>query len=371
MTFRRPRAHNGGMNASQRISSLTPIGDVLARVAVLARPVAPREIALADAEGRVLAQDAVVAAAWPAVPTALRPGWAVQADTVTDAGPYAPVLLDPAPVWVDAGQALPPRGDAVLPADAVTGAEVHAGATAGDGVLGAGADAAAGHALRHAGEILRAIDVAALQAVGIARVHVREPRVRVVAMPGCDAVALAISRGVAACGANVIFVRALERALADEHTDLVITIGGTGAGAGDASVTMLQRMGEVAVHGFGLTPGEDAALGTAKGHPVLMLPGRLDGALAVFLVVGEVLLRRLTGAATSTPAMPVTLARKIVSTVGLCEVVPVRNAPNGVAPLASGYWPMQTMTRADGWVLVPPDSEGFPAGTRLEMRAFP
>ena len=42
---------------AQRISSLTPIAHVLARVAALARPVAPREVALADAEGRVLAED--------------------------------------------------------------------------------------------------------------------------------------------------------------------------------------------------------------------------------------------------------------------------------------------------------------------------
>ena len=189
-------------------------------------------------------------------------------------------------------------------------------------------------------------------------------------MPGCDAVALAISRAVAAFGANVIFVRALERALADEQTDIVITIGGTGAARDNASVAMLRRMGEVAIHGFGIAPGESAALGSAKGHPVLMLPGRLDAALAPFLVVGDALLRRLTGAATS-EAMPVTLTRKIVSTIGLCEVVPVRRIDGGVEPLASGHWSMQAITRADGWVMVPPESEGFAAGTQLAMRAFP
>jgi molybdopterin molybdotransferase len=43
----------------------------------------------------------------------------------------------------------------------------------------------------------------------------------------------------------------------------------------------------------------------------------------------------------------------------------------GVAPLASGHWTLQALTRADGWVLVPPESEGFAAGTQLEMRPFP
>ena len=354
----------------QRISSLTPIGDVLARVAALARPVAPRAMAAADAEGRVLAEDVVVATPWPAAPTALQDGWAVRAELVADAGSYAPALLDPAPAWVDIGAALPRDTDAVLPPDAVSGAEVHASVTAGDGVLAAGADAIPPKPLRRAGERLRAVDVAALQAVGVTRVMVREPRVRVVAMPGCDAVALAIARGVAARGANVIFVRALERALADEQTDILITVGGTGAGRSDASVAMLQRMGEVTIHGFGIVPGESAALGSAKGHPVLMLPDRLDGALAAFLVVGDALLRALTGAPIS-PGMPVTLARKIVSTVGIAEVVPVRRAADGVVPLASRYWPMQAIARADGWVFVPPESEGFPAGTALEMRAFP
>lgn len=134
---------------------------------------------------------------------------------------------------------------------------------------------------------------------------------------------------------------------------------------------MLARMGEVDIHGFGIAPGETAALGTVKGHPVLMLPGRLDAALAAFLVVGGSLLRRLTGALTSEPAMSVSLARKIVSTVGLAEVVPVRRVANGVEPLASGHWPMQALARADGWVLVPAESEGFAAGTLLEMWAFP
>jgi molybdopterin biosynthesis enzyme len=356
------------MSGSQRICALTPIADVLARVDALARPVNAREMALADAEGRVLAAD-VVAGPWPAVSTALIDGWAVLADAVADAGPYAPVALNPAPIRVDAGMALPRETDAVLPLDAVTGKQVHASATPGEGVLAAGTDT--GDApLRRAGERLRAADVAALQAVGVSRVSLREPRVRVVSI-GADSAALAVARGVAAHGANVIFVRALERALADEQTDIVITVGGTGDGENDKSVAMLARLGEVHVHGFGLTPGATAALGAVKGHPVLMLPARLDAALAAFLIVGEALLRRLTGASASEPGTPVTLARKIVSTVGMAEVVPVRRTANGVEPLASGHWPLHAITRADGWVLVPPESEGFASGTQVEMRAFP
>jgi molybdopterin molybdotransferase len=353
----------------QRISVLTPLADVLARVAALAHPVCPRELALQDAEGRVLAED-VVAGPWPASPVALVDGWAVRADSVTDAGPYAPMLLVPAPAWVDAGSPMPRGTDAVLPPDAVSGDEVHASATAGDGVLAAGADASPERPLRRAGERLRAVDVAAFQAVCVSRVRVREPRVRVVAMPGCDAVALAISRGVAARGGNVIFVRALERALADGQTDIVIVIGGTGTGRGDRTVATLARIGDVAFHGFGISPGESAALGSVNGTPVLLLPARLDAALAVFLVVGDALLHARTGAPIS-PGMPVRLTRKITSTVGLVEVVPVRCVDDGVEPLASGHWPLEVLTRADGWVTIPAESEGSAPGATLEMRPFP
>jgi molybdopterin biosynthesis enzyme len=352
---------------AQRITGLTPIAQVLARVAALAHPVAPREPPLADAEGRVLAADVTVTAPVPAAPTALTDGWAVRADRVADAGPYAPVLLDPAPTWVDAGATMPRDTDAVLPPDAVTGAEVHAATTAGDGVLAAGSDA--DRPLRLAGERLRAADIAALRAVGIPRVSVREPRVRVVSVDA-DGPALAVARGVAAHGANVIFVRDLARALA-EDADAVIAVGGTGAGRNDASVTQLARAGRVDIHGFGLSPGESAALGAVRQQPVLLLPARLDAALAGFLVVGEALLRRLTGAITSPSEMLLTLTRKIVSTVGMAEIVPVRRTDGGIEPLASGHWPMQALTRADGWVLVPAESEGFPAGAQLAMRAFP
>ncbi|MBV8836817.1 MAG: hypothetical protein JO000_09770 [Alphaproteobacteria bacterium] len=357
--------------AVQRITALTPIGEVLARVAALARPIAPREMPLADAEGRVLAQPVRVVEPRPAAPIALIDGWAVRADAVADAGPYAPMPLTPPPAWVNVGDVMPSGTDAVLPPDAVTVngglAEAHAGATLGDGVLEPGVDAGAGQSL-YLGSRLRALDIAALQAIGVSRVLVREPRVRVVSV-GADAVALAIARAVAARGANVIFVRALERALT-EDADAIVAIGGTGAGSNDHSVEQLARSGQVAFHGFGLSPGETSALGSVGAQPVLLLPARLDAAFAAFLVVGDALLRGLTGALIS-PGMPFKLRRKITSTVGMAEVVLVSRGPDGVEPLVSRYWPTQAIAVADGWVYVPPESEGHAQGACVEMRALP
>ena len=71
--------------------------------------------------------------------------------------------------------------------------------------------------------------------------------------------------------------------------------------------------------------------------------------------------------------MPATvrLARKITSTVGMTELVPVRIEPDGAAPLASGVLPLRALTRANGYVLVPPESEGYQAGADVEMHPFP
>ena len=56
-----------------------------------------------------------------------------------------------------------------------------------------------------------------------------------------------------------------------------------------------------------------AAFGRAESRPVLLLPGRLDAALAVWLVVGCHLLTRLTGRTEPEPTTKATLARKIAS----------------------------------------------------------
>ena len=361
--------------SNQRVSRLAPLREVWGRIDAVA-PVAPQRLALADARGRVLAQDVAVGAPLPAAPVALQDGWAVNSDLVLDAGPYAPVPL-PAPVWIEIGAPLPGAADAVLPPDAVVMtagiAEAHASATAGDGVLPAGADADAGTPLRRAGARLRALDIAVLRAAAVEEVAVRVPRVRVarVGRPPNDFVGPLIARAIEREGGEAHLEGGLEAALGDSSVDAIVAIGGTGAGRQDESIKTLARLGRLDTHGVGIRPGETAALGTAGARPVLLLPGRLDAALAAWLVLGSRLLARLAGAAPLEAAPPQRLARKVTSTVGLAEVVPVWRGADGVEPLAFGYLSLQALARADGWILVPPESEGFPAGTMVEVRSFP
>jgi molybdopterin biosynthesis enzyme len=366
----------------QRITRLAPFADVLARIEAIARPVAPRMAA--PAPGQVLAADVSVAAPLPPRAVALRDGWAVSSEAVGDAGPFVPALLTPPPPFVACGDPLPDGADAVLPPDAVTLGIGFAAATVctapGMDVLAAGADAHPRQRLRRAGETLRAIDVAVLGAARIAEISIRAPRVRVVAAaaldPEQDFVAPLIARAiessggraerVAACGAD-----ALDHVLAEEGGDAVIAIGGTGQGPTDGSVRTLARIGRVEMHGLGVWPGDTAALGVAGARPVLILPGRLDGALAVWLTVGVHLVRCLAGSTEAPPRRTATLKRKVTSIIGLAEVVPVTACAGGVEPLAFGYFPLQALARAEGWILVPPGSEGYAAGATVEVMRFP
>lgn len=366
----------------QTISRLTPLADVLAMVDLRVKPVTPRTLDVTVAAGRTLAVDAT-AAARPTAALALMDGWALAADMTLGAGGYATVQLLHPPQRIETGQPLPPDTDSVAPFDAIkitnNNAEALVTINPGDGVLSAGGDSDPAIPLRRSGERLRMTDLAAFAAAGLSRLTVREPRIRVLPLRG-SAIVIAAARLIAGDiekrgGAAKLddAGRDLGTVLAAESTDAIVVIGGTGSGRNDTSVHTMARDCEVAVHGIALTPGETAAFGFAGPRPILLLPGRLDAALAVWLLIGRRILDRLAAVSNldREPAETLPLARKVTSTVGLAEVVPVRRGVNGAEPLASKYLPLSSLARSDGWILVPAESEGYSAGSMVQVRPWP
>jgi molybdopterin biosynthesis enzyme len=369
----------------QRIGRLTPLAAVLARVDDVVTPVPPRRMAPLAAIGRVLAEDVISDGDAPPRPLAWRDGWALRAETTVDAGPYAPVGLT-ACTRVEAGEALPPGADAVASLDMVRarggGLEALATVTPGDGVLPAGADATDGETIGRAGDRVGITAAAAWHALGMSTVAVRSPRVSVTHVRGhgaavLDAIAAWIADAVGRAGGDPVRMQpladesGLDGVLLAEQADLLILVGGTGDGERDRSVHALARAGHLEAHGIGIRPGETAAFGMVGARPVLLVPGRLDAAFAVWLTLGHRILSRLCGCTEPDPAAAGTLTRKVTSTVGLVEVVPVRREGDGIAPLASGHLPLSVLAHADGWLMVPAESEGFPAGRRVEIRPLP
>jgi molybdopterin molybdotransferase len=368
-------------DSPQRIAKLTPLADVLARIDALVNSVAPREVAITAAVGRVLAGDVTVGTR-PRVPLALRDGWAVSAELTTDASSYAPVPL-PAAARIEVGEPMPVGADAVAPLDVVLRrhgqVEIIAPIGSGEGVLPTAADAA-GQTLGQEGTRLTRLQAAALSATGVERAQVREPKVHLVGHQADDAVIDAavdlIANEIVAAGGGVVRAEtssnaSFEQLLGDNTADAIVAVGGTGCGRNDTSAVTLARRGRVEAHGIALAPGETAAFGLVGSRPVLLLPGRLDAALAVWLVIGRHLLARLTGCNAPEPTVKATLARKIASPLGLAEVVPVRVHAGSAQPIASGYLPLSALAQANGWVLVPAESEGYPPGSEVVIRPWP
>jgi len=367
-------------SSSQRITRLTPLASVLALVESRVAAVAPQKLDLAQALGCTLAED-VVAQRLPPHPVALRDGYGVEAAALADAGPYMPVLLSSAARRIDVGEALPSGCDAILPVDGVVlrGGRIEAVAAVapGEGVLPAGDDATPRMALRHAGERLRAIDVAVMAAAGVEAVTVRAPRVGVVSSSAASSRIVEAARGMlrravvevggTLFGKALILVASLDY----EEPDLVIAIGGTGNGWRDDSVRTLARYGAVEAHGIALSPGETAAFGFVGRRPVLLIPGRLDAALAVWLLIGRYLVAKLAGGTVEDRPVMMPLRRKATSSIGLMELIPVSCSDGMAEPLASGYLPFSSLTRSDGWIVIPADSEGFAAGTPVAVRPWP
>lgn len=360
----------------QRISRLTPLRAILGLIESRVSSVKARKYATAAAAGFTLADD-IVTAERPTNSIALADGFAVDAAAVADAGPYAPALLPALPQWIESGQFLPGGTDAVAPLDAITQRgeriEVIAPVLTGQGILPAGGDAAPQTVLRRAGERMRDIDCAVAAAVGFAELNVREPRIwiargRATTTPLIDAGLAMLARFVGKSGATIHGeLTDLHEALARDEADAVIALGGTGGGRDDESVRTLARLGRVEAHGIAVSPGETAAFGFAGERPVLLMPGRIDAALALWLLIGRRLVAKLAGGGVADTPTVMPLKRKATSTIGMTELIPVSCTDGMAEPLGSGYLSFMALARSDGWVVVPADSEGFAAGAQVAV----
>jgi molybdopterin molybdotransferase len=387
LTRRPPLRHKSRMaeppSETQRIERLMPLAEAQASIdrLVCAHPMSIGPVSPHRAYGLTLAVDATAPNAYPDGARALRDGAAVRAEATLDASSYAPVRIEA--VAVEVGDPMPVGTDAVAPAEMLEsrGDAVYALAplAPGDGVLPDGADVGRDDLLYPAGTHIGATHIAVLSALdyGMLLTHPSEVCVAS-AHPKGDRVVAAIQdllvSAIRGTGAEAFkpspdligldAVRAAGTAL--------IVVGGSGPGPRDRSVRDLAERGRLAFHGVAMAPGETAAFGMIRDKPVLIVPARIDAALAVWITLGRRMLARQVGRNdTEAWSASVTLKRKIVSTLGIVELVAVAREQDGVIPLASGYLPPQALARSNGYVLVPAESEGFAAGSRVEMRPWP
>ncbi len=359
----------------QIIMSLTPLEQARAMLCDGLAPVAAMPVALSQAQGCIAAGLARAGRVVPERDVAMRDGWAFRASDLVGASSYAPVLLNSAPAWVNAGDALPPGCDCVVEPDMVEQigplAQAVADAVPGANVRRAGAEIAPNDTPIAEGRKLRPFDVLIARALGLETIEVRRPRLKIVNVPASRTATVEFIAAAARCaGADVIRVDAPGReaasiadALDVSACDLLVIVGGTGAGRADAAMNALAARGEVQAHGIALQPGRSAAIGRIGTCPVIALPGGADQALAAWLMLARPALDRLAGHYICAAPVVLPLARKIASGPGLTEIVLLRREGETWQPLAVGDLSLRLLAQADSWLAVPGDSEGYAAGT--------
>jgi molybdopterin molybdotransferase len=364
------------MIPTQRLpASLTPLDVALATLLHNLEPVAPRELWTAEALGCVASEMPPLQAV-PPCDVAAADGWALCARDLVGASSYSPLPLAASPTWVEAGDAMPDGCDCVVDLDAVdqTGPlfQVLTEAIPGQGVRRIGGDIAEGRSVVPVGQRIGRVDLLSARAAGLKSIRVRHPRLRLVDIPANASLshtALLICELTGAAGAGPAWVEAsgrdaasIAKVIEPGDCDLLVTIGGSGVGRTDAAIAALVACGADIAHGIAVQPGRTAAVGRIGKIPVIALPGAPDQALAVWWTLALPVLDRLSGLL-QRQSFTLPLSRKIASSVGLAEIVLLKESAGAWTPLAVGELSLDLIARADAWLVVPGASEGFAAGT--------
>ena len=160
--------------------------------------------------------------------------------------------------------------------------------------------------------------------------------------------------------------------------DAVITTGGTSVGIADLVPLVISELDKrgIVVHGVAMRPGMPTALGILKRKPVFVLSGNPVAAAFGFEVfVRPVILRllgvqneprpwikaRLTGRVTGALGRRVYLRVKVIEQKGELHAEPV---------LAKGSGLLSSLTKANGYVVIPEDREGLGEGESVTVHLF-
>ena len=386
------------------------------------QPLTAEIVPLPLAAGRVLAASVASDVDVPGFDRAMMDGYAVVSDSTEGASAYTPLQLNVVgqsmpgcpfggvvrkgeAVRIMTGAPMPDGTDSVLPAEWI-GAEADeagndtsnlnliialAAVSPGKHVGKLGEDIIRGTTLLESGRVLRPQDLGVLSSIGQGEVRVvRRPRVRL-AVTGNELLPSGMRpRGFCIADANGPMLAALidrDGGLVDfpglvkddrdailealhSDADIVIVSGGTSVGIEDLAPMLVAQHGELAVHGIAMRPSSPTGLGRIDNKIIVLLPGNPVSSLCAYDFFAGRAIRVLGGRGKEWPyrAARGRLNRKISSPIGRLDYARVRIADGLVEPLAvTGASVLSSTTRADGFVIVGEDSEGFRAGDEVEV----
>ncbi|MGR3760486.1 molybdopterin-binding protein [Roseobacteraceae bacterium NS-SX3] len=316
----------------------TPVDEALALLRGRLHPVtAAGTLPLAEALGRVLAEDVAAKRANPPLPNTAVDGYGfagpvpegphllpLAAGRAAAGAPFEGTVPAGHAIRILTGAALPEGVDTVILEEDVNcgGGQIafHGPLKKGANTRRAGEDVAAGDVILSAGRVVTPADLALAAATGLAELPVRQPlRVGVLSTgdelvePGQAAgkgqtfdanrpmlLALIRSFGFAAVDlGRVADNRAALRRRLDAgaaKADVILTSGGASAGDEDHVSALLREAGALQEWRIALKPGRPLALGMWDGTPVFGLPGNPVAALVCTLIFARPAMGLMAGA---------------------------------------------------------------------------
>lgn len=369
-------------------------------------------VPLSETHGRVLAADIRSQYDVPGFNRSMMDGFALCSADIAGASPYNRLALTvigqvlpghPFSGRVQRGQAVrimtggpfPDGADAVIPVERVEldGSRIHVMAEVPPGkhVGRRGEDVASGEVVLKSGRRVRPQDVGLLASIGVSHVDVVAPvRTRIV-VTGDEL----LPAGSAPCGHRIVdsnspmliglikrdggTVEAADIVPDDpdtilramrEDAEVVLVSGGSSVGQEDHAPRLLAQHGELAIHGIAMRPSSPAGFGRLDQRFVFLLPGNPVSCLCAYDFFAGRAIRTAAGVGQELPYARVRLPlrRKLVSVVGRMDYARVAVVDESVEPIAiSGASVLSSTIRADGFVVIPGDSEGYSAGTVVEV----
>lgn len=395
----------------------TEVSEALNWVDQHSHPLPAEVLAIEHCANRVLAQEVISPLNVPEFDRAAMDGFALHGQATTGASEYNPLAftvvgtalpgqpcakthLSPhSAIRIMTGAPLPAGMNAVIPAEYAEEANgvlnVTRPVSPGQHVGHVGEDIAQHTQALPAGRRLRPQDVGLVASLGLAELPVvRQPRVRIlvtgneVRAPGTpkgpfdiyDANSVTL-RGLIARDGGVLESHqrlgdqadTIAQALTAPGADVLLISGGSSVGSEDHAPRLLAQYGELAIHGVSMRPSSPAGMGRMGEALVFLLPGNPVSCLCAYDFFAGRAIRRLGGrrADWPYPSVQAEVARKIVSQVGRTDYVRVKLTERGVEPIAlSGASVLSSTTRADGFVIVPPEAEGYGEGSAVTVYLY-
>jgi molybdopterin molybdotransferase len=151
--------------------------------------------------------------------------------------------------------------------------------------------------------------------------------------------------------------------------DMIIISGGTSVGKRDYVPGVVGSMGDLLVHGVGISPGKPTALGIIDGKPVVCMPGYpVAGIVALYWFARPALWKLGNLPDEPDRVVRAVLSEKIPSRTGYKTFARVKLDNGKAIPLAiSGAGILSSVSKADGFVIIPENIEGLSAGEKVDV----